>query len=48
DKLSAQQAQISEVVLNQKVIAAKQEEMTTKQDAMGADLKAILAILSQK
>ncbi|MCI31444.1 hypothetical protein A2U01_0052656, partial [Trifolium medium] len=58
-KLSSQQAQISEVVLNQKLMAAKQEEMyakqeagqeelSAKQDAMSADLKAILAILSQK
>ncbi|MCI77601.1 hypothetical protein A2U01_0098871, partial [Trifolium medium] len=55
DRLSSQQAQISEVVQNQKVMtekqeemAAKQEEISTKQDAMSADLKAILAILSQK
>ncbi|MCI60334.1 hypothetical protein A2U01_0081590, partial [Trifolium medium] len=41
ERLSSQQAQISEVVHNQKLMAAKQEEMS-------ADLKAILAILSQK
>ncbi|MCI63525.1 hypothetical protein A2U01_0084782 [Trifolium medium] len=41
DKLSAQQAQISEIVENQKIMAAKQDDMS-------ADFKAILAILSQK
>ncbi|MCI79909.1 hypothetical protein A2U01_0101180, partial [Trifolium medium] len=55
EKLSTQEAQISEIVHNQKVMAAKQEEiavkqeeMATKQDAMSADLKVVLAILSQK
>ncbi|MCI55769.1 hypothetical protein A2U01_0077020 [Trifolium medium] len=41
DKLSAKQAQILEIVQNQKIMAAKQDDMS-------ADLKAILAILSQK
>ncbi|MCI50939.1 hypothetical protein A2U01_0072183, partial [Trifolium medium] len=48
DKLSSQQAQISEIAHNQKIMAAKQDDMAAKQDAMNADLKAILAILSQK
>ncbi|MCI42389.1 hypothetical protein A2U01_0063626, partial [Trifolium medium] len=48
EKLSTQESKISEVVNNQKIIAAKQEEMSVKQDAMSVDLKAILAILSQK
>ncbi|MCI89899.1 hypothetical protein A2U01_0111188, partial [Trifolium medium] len=55
ERFSSQQAQISEVVQNQKAMvvkqeemAAKQEEFSTKQDAMSADLKVILAILSQK
>ncbi|MCI41442.1 hypothetical protein A2U01_0062675 [Trifolium medium] len=41
EKLSSQQSQISEIAQNQKI-------METKQDDMSADLKAILAILSQK
>ncbi|MCI47386.1 hypothetical protein A2U01_0068627, partial [Trifolium medium] len=50
ERFSSQQAQISEIVHNQKIMAAKQEEMavkqeeiSAKQDAMSADLKAILA-----
>ncbi|MCI42314.1 hypothetical protein A2U01_0063551 [Trifolium medium] len=41
EKLSAQESQISEIVQTQKIMAAKQDDMS-------ADLKAILAILSQK
>ncbi|MCI83429.1 hypothetical protein A2U01_0104705, partial [Trifolium medium] len=41
EKLSAQESQISETVQTQKIMAAKQDEMS-------ADLKAILSILSQK
>ncbi|MCI75155.1 hypothetical protein A2U01_0096423, partial [Trifolium medium] len=41
EELSAQKTQISEIVQNQKTMAAKQDEMS-------ADLKAILSILSQK
>ncbi|MCI42383.1 hypothetical protein A2U01_0063620, partial [Trifolium medium] len=41
EKLSAQESQISEIVQNQKIMAAKQDDMS-------ADLKAILAILSKK
>ncbi|MCI69653.1 hypothetical protein A2U01_0090916, partial [Trifolium medium] len=47
EKLAAQESQISEIIQNQKVMKAKQDDMAAKQDAMGADLKAILAILSQ-
>ncbi|MCI75444.1 hypothetical protein A2U01_0096713, partial [Trifolium medium] len=41
DKISTQQSQISEIAQNQKIMAAKQDDMS-------ADLKAILAILCQK
>ncbi|MCI25411.1 hypothetical protein A2U01_0046602 [Trifolium medium] len=41
EKLSTQESQISEIVQIQKNIQAKQDDMS-------ADLKAILAILSQK
>ncbi|MCI78986.1 hypothetical protein A2U01_0100257, partial [Trifolium medium] len=41
EELSAQKSQISEIVQNQKTVAAKQDEMS-------ADLKVILSILSQK
>ncbi|MCI31562.1 hypothetical protein A2U01_0052774, partial [Trifolium medium] len=41
EELSAQKTHISEIVQNQKTMAAKQDEMS-------ADLKAILSILSQK
>ncbi|MCI54940.1 hypothetical protein A2U01_0076190, partial [Trifolium medium] len=39
EKLSAQESQISEIVQNQKIMAAKQDDMS-------GDLKAILSILS--
>ncbi|MCH92444.1 hypothetical protein A2U01_0013383 [Trifolium medium] len=48
EKLSMQDSQISEIIQAQKIMAAKQEDMAAKQDDMSADLKAILAILSQK
>ncbi|MCI50303.1 hypothetical protein A2U01_0071547 [Trifolium medium] len=41
EKLSTQQSQISEIAQNQKIMVAKQDDMS-------ADLKAILAILSHK
>ncbi|MCI50966.1 hypothetical protein A2U01_0072210, partial [Trifolium medium] len=41
EELSAQKSQITEIVQNQKTMAAKQEEISV-------DLKAILSILSQK
>ncbi|MCI67914.1 hypothetical protein A2U01_0089173, partial [Trifolium medium] len=47
DKLAAQESQILEIIQNQKDMQAKQDDMAAKQDAMGADLKVILAILSQ-
>ncbi|MCI90504.1 hypothetical protein A2U01_0111796, partial [Trifolium medium] len=34
DKLSSQESQISEIVQNQKIMAAKQDDMAAKQDAM--------------
>ncbi|MCI38825.1 hypothetical protein A2U01_0060054, partial [Trifolium medium] len=40
-KLSTQESQISEIAQNQKIMAVKQDDMS-------ADLKAIIAILSQK
>ncbi|MCI54262.1 hypothetical protein A2U01_0075511, partial [Trifolium medium] len=48
EKLSTQESQISEIIQAHKITAAKQDDMTAKQDAMSADLKDILAILSQK
>ncbi|MCI71906.1 hypothetical protein A2U01_0093169, partial [Trifolium medium] len=41
EELSAQKSQISKIVQNQKVMAAKQDEMSV-------DLKAILSILSHR
>ncbi|MCI43293.1 hypothetical protein A2U01_0064530, partial [Trifolium medium] len=41
EKLATQQSQILEIAQNQKIMAAKQDDMS-------ADLKAILVILSQK